>query len=110
VKTNRARHGAVSIIVVMLALAACGGRVSNPVAATTAYDGKLSCDHLRAERRVNEARIADLEKEKSNAEGNSVGMLLVSPLFVDFSHSEGKEIDAFRERNKVLDGLIAGRC
>ena len=41
---------------------------------------------------------------------NSVGMLLVAPLFVDLSHSESREIGAFQERNKIIDGLTARRC
>jgi hypothetical protein len=102
--------GATRTVVMLLPLVACGGRVSHPVSATNAYDDKLSCEHLRAERSVNDARVADLEKERGNAEVNSVGMLVVSPLFVDLSRSESKEIEAFEERNKVIDTLIAKRC
>lgn len=107
---SRCIVSAIRIIVMLLPLAACGGRVGHPVSATTTYDDKLSCDHLRAERSVNDARIVDLEKERSNAEGNSVGMLLLSPMFVDLSHSESKEIEALQERNKVLDSLISQKC
>src|SRR5689334_22290672 len=77
----------------LLSLEACGGRLGHPVAAVSATDEALSCEHLRAERRVNDARIADLEKERGNAAGNSFGMFLVNPLFMDFSRSEAKEIE-----------------
>jgi hypothetical protein len=97
-------------LVAVLLLAACGGRASHPVEAATPLDDRLSCDHLSAERRVNDARIADLKGEKNNAGVNNAGFLVFQPLFLDVSNSENKEIAAFQERNKVLDRLISERC
>jgi hypothetical protein len=91
-------------------LAGCGGRVAHPVAATTPLDDQLSCDHLRSEREVNDARIADLRKEKRNSQDNDAGLILAAPLLLDVSDSEEKEIAAFQARNKVLDDLIAKKC
>jgi len=98
------------VIASLVWLAGCGGRVSHPVEAVTDHDDRLSCDQLRAERRVNDSRMADLRDEKQNAEMNNVGLVVVSPLFFDLSSSEGKEIVALAARNQTLDALIAKRC
>ena len=97
-------------LVTVLLLAACGGRVGHPVEAATPLDDRLGCDHLSAERRVNDARIADLKGEKNNAGVNNAAFLIWQPLFLDVSNSENKEIAAFQERNRVLDRFIAERC
>ena len=106
------RDGFITVVIVAgtLMLSACGGRVSHPVAATNPYDDLLTCDHLRAERTTNEARIADLKGEKGNDGQNNIGMAVASPLLLDVSNSEEKEIAAFQERDKVLDALIAKKC
>jgi hypothetical protein len=109
------RGGAlVSVLFVsMTVLCGCGGRSSHPIEATNAYDSQLSCDHLRAERQVNDARIADLAGEKGGDANNNVGKVLEGPvgiLFLDLSDSEKQEITAFQTRNKVLDQLIAQKC
>jgi hypothetical protein len=92
------------------AMAGCGGRTAQPVALTTPVDSALSCDHLRAEHRVNLARIADLGGERQNAQTNNVGMLVVSPLFLDLSQSERRETEALVARNQVLEHLISDKC
>jgi hypothetical protein len=95
-------------------LAGCGGRSSHPIEAATAFDAQLSCDHLRAERQVNDLRIADLQGEKDNDGTNNVGKVVgqgvVGIMFLDLSDSEKKEIEAFQARNKVLDQMLAERC
>jgi hypothetical protein len=96
--------------VLLTFLAACGGRVSRPVAATNDYDDRLSCEQLKGEKAVNAARVQDLVGEKKQAENNNIGMLLVDPMFLDLSDSERKEMRAFAERDKVLDKLIQEKC
>lgn len=104
-------HIAVGLVVALAFLTvSCGGRVSRPIAATTPYDDQLSCDHLRAERQVNDARIADLNGERDHSAVTNVGWLVYLPLFMDVSKSEATEITAFQDRNTVLDGLIAKKC
>ena len=104
-----ARALAMALIVSTL-LAGCGGRAARPVATATPYDDHLSCDHLRAERRVNAARIADLAKEQGDRQTNNAGFLVAMPLFMDFSGVEGKEVAALEQRNQVLDGLVEKKC
>ena len=74
------------------------------------YDDRLSCDHLKAEHSVNDARILELTHERKQADMNNVGMLLVGPLFMDLSSSEKTEATALVKRDAVLDQLIAARC
>jgi hypothetical protein len=94
-----------------LLLAGCGGRAAHPVAVNNAYDDRLTCDHLHAERGVNDSKLADLTKERKDANGNNVGTaLLEGPLWLDLSGAERTEADALVKRNAVLDGLIAKRC
>jgi hypothetical protein len=103
-----------AILVPAVMLAGCGGRSIHPIEATNAYDGQLTCDHLRAERRVNDARIADLIDEKGGDANNNVGKVIgqgpVGVMFLDLSDSEKKEIEAFQARDKVIDQMTAERC
>ena len=74
------------------------------------YDDRLSCDHLRAERSINDAKLADLVKERKNDNNNNVGIALMDPLFLDLSGSERTEAEALNKRNAVLDGLMGQKC
>ena len=99
-----------SSIVAFLLLSACGGRTAHPVALHNDYDDRLSCDHLRAERSINDAKLADLVKERKNDNNNNVGIALMDPLFLDLSGSERTEAEALNKRNAVLDGLMGQKC
>jgi hypothetical protein len=113
---GKSLRGAARVTLASILLANCGGRVSHPVEAFTSYDDRLSCDQLRAERKVNDARIADLNDERRNSQNNNVGLVAAAPLtvalpmFVDVSNAEAKEITAFEARNQNLDALIAKKC
>ena len=89
-----------------LLLAACGGRASEAVTVERTTDSLLSCDHMTAEHRVNSKRIPELDKERSSESSNNAGLLLVAPLFMDFSDTEKKEIEALKSRNIHLVGLM----
>jgi hypothetical protein len=91
-------------------VAACGGRVSRPVAETNPYDSQLSCAHLEAEKDVNVMRAHDLIGEQHNDINNDVGFLVFSPLFINLSGTEQTEMKAFAAREKVLGKLIAQKC
>jgi len=91
-------------------LAGCGGRAAHPVATNNDYDDRLSCDHLRAEREVNDSKLADLTNERKNDNNNNIGIAVLDPIFLDLSGSERKEAEALTKRNGVLDGLIGTKC
>jgi hypothetical protein len=99
-----------SVAFCFLLLAGCGGRAAHPVAINNDYDDRLTCDHLRAEREVNDSKLADLTKERKNGNNNNVGMAVLDPLFLDLSGAERKEAEALTKRNAVLDGMIANKC
>ena len=91
-----------SILVAALFLGACGGRKLDAVSATRTTDSLLSCGHLQAEHGVNQSRMAGLVGERDTEISNNFGFLLVSPLFLDFSGTEQKEIKALVARNETL--------
>lgn len=105
---TRSSLGALLLIVLV---SGCGARKAEPVQTTRTTDSILSCDHLRAERRVNDRRMAHLLTEKGAQEANNVGFLLLSPLFLDLSNTEKQEIRALQDRNHQLGLLMeARRC
>ncbi len=91
-------------------LAACGGRVANPVKTSSALDDRLSCSHLSAEHEVNYLRALELAGERKSASANNLGMLLVSPLLLNLNDSERKEIIALAERNNHLEEMATSRA
>ena len=94
-----------------LCLAGCGGRTAHPVAVNNDYDDRLTCDHLHAERGINGSKLADLTKERKDANANNVGTaLFMGPLWMDLSGAERAEADALVKRDAVLDGLIVKKC
>lgn len=92
-----------------LVLASCGGRVARPVEETRDHDKTLSCDHLAAEKSVNFERMADLAGEEKAKQDLNAGVFIASPLFLDQTNVEQKEVEALTARNKVLDAEIARR-
>jgi len=100
----------IPLLFCLLLLSTCGGRVAHPVAINNDYDDRLTCDHLKAEREVNDSRLADLVKEGKHDDLNNAGMAVINPLFLDLHDSERKEADALTKRNAVLDGLIGKKC
>jgi len=91
------------VALVALVLAQCGGREARPVDARRALDAQLSCDHMKAEIEVNEARMEDLAAEAKASSDQNVGLLIVSPLFLDLSDVERQEIEALISRNRILE-------
>jgi hypothetical protein len=101
----------ISVVLVLILLSGCGGRAAHPVAVNNDYDDRLTCDHLHAERGVNDSKIADLTQERKSANGNNVGTaVLIGPLWMDLSGAERTEAEALTKRNAVLDALIAKKC
>ena len=88
-----------------LLLAGCGGRVAQPLQVTRDIDPSLTCDHLRAEYDNNLRRRVELTGESADKVGNNIGILLVSPLFLDLSDSQKIEAKSIIERNLHLEDL-----
>jgi hypothetical protein len=97
------------LLVGSVLLAACGGRVAAPVAAVNSFDGQLSCSHLQAEYAANRQRVIDLVGEQGEKGQNNIGLLLVSPLFLDFSSTIKTELKAIQSRDERLAGLAGAR-
>lgn len=90
----------------VLFLAACGGRVAQPVALNSGFDDKLSCAHLAGERANNVKRLSELTGEREDSIENNIGLLIASPLFLDFSDTLKREAEVILARNERLDALM----
>jgi len=94
------------IILLLLLLSSCGGRVNNPVSETSNIDDILTCSHLKAEFEINLDKVKDITKEKNAQEINNLGLLITSPFLLDFKNTEKKEILALQNRNVRLEKLL----
>jgi len=66
---------------------------------------------MAAEQKVNLERAQDLSREETAQEGNNIGIMIFSPIFLDLSPTEKNEIKALNDRNQHLDALMAEkRC
>ena len=92
--------------ITLLFVAACGGRVAQPVLIEQGYDAKLSCAHLSGELSNNEKRLIELKAERDGKPSENLGLLLVSPLFLDMSDSQKNEVKALIARNDRLKSLM----
>lgn len=93
----------------LVILAACGGRVARLVEPRSALDAQLSCDHMEAEFSTHLNRLRELSDERKRGTRDNVGILLMSPLFLNLSDTERKEAASLQERNKILLDLAEAR-
>lgn len=90
------------VVFSVLMLAACGGRVARPVAETKDFDHLLSCGHIRAEFQVNHNKLTALTGEREEKIEYNLGIVLLSPFFLDTSDTLKKEAEAAYARNARL--------
>ncbi|WP_026789753.1 hypothetical protein [Pleomorphomonas oryzae] len=99
-----------------LVLSACAGREAHPIAATNPSDSVFDCAGIQREFEANERQIQATLKERSAAQGKNVvlgvtGALIFLPalFFMDPKSPEKVEIDALRNRNKVLEDIARSK-
>lgn len=95
-----------------IALAGCGGREAKPISITNPTDSAFDCAGVAREHAANERQIVATVKERSQAQGKNIilgatGAILFFPalFFMDPKSPEKVEIDALRNRNKVLEDI-----
>lgn len=98
----------------LLGTTACGGRKANIVKIDQVDDYEKSCMALKMETDLIKHEIKELVPEADKASENFAlalgGAITVVPwLFMDFTHSEEKEIDAYRKRHMHLAVLAADK-
>lgn len=106
------------LTVLSISLAGCGGREAKPIAATNPADSAFDCAGLQREFSANERQILATIKERSQAQGKNMilgatGVILFWPalFFMDPKSPEKVEIEALRNRNKVLEDIARSkRC
>ena len=113
-KTNLAA----TVFGLAIVLAGCGGREAKPIAATNPADSGFDCAGISREFAANERQILATLKERTQAQGKNIilgatGALIFFPtlFFMDPKSPEKVEIEALRNRNKVLEEIArAKRC
>lgn len=90
-------------------LAACGGRVAQPIAVSNSWDAKLSCSHLYGEYQNHDKRLVELTGERKDKPMHNVGMLLSSPLFLDLSQAQKEEAKAIYNRQERLSSIMQNK-
>ncbi len=99
-----------------LILTGCGGREAKPIAITNPTDSAVDCAGISREFAANERQIIATLKERKQAQGKNIilgatGAILFLPalFFIDPKSPEKVEIDALRNRNKVLEEIARNR-
>jgi len=69
-------------------------------------DARLSCSHLSGEYNNNGKRMVELVGEEGNRGRDNLGLLLVSPLFLDLSSTQKDEVEAINLRQGKLIQLM----
>lgn len=108
VMTNLIKNSLLAVSL-MVVLQACGGRIAHPVMQYNALDTAFSCEHFKAEFRLNEQKFLALFKEEEARDlGNAAQLVLGSPLLLDLTTTIDKERDALGTRNEEISrqGLI----
>lgn len=99
------------LLTISVAIAGCGGREARPVSITNPGDSGFDCPGIWREYTANERQILLTLKERSQAQGKNIvlgatGALLFIPLFfMDPKSPEKVEVDALRNRNRVLEDI-----
>lgn len=99
-------------------VAACGGRPAQPVAAVRQIDVALTCEHISAEQKANEARAADLRDERvdnrirtlSRLPGAIIGNPFTAIALADPSIAIYRELNALETRNDRLTAMRTERA
>ncbi|MCZ7479603.1 hypothetical protein [Rhizobium rhizogenes] len=98
-----------ALVATAIVVSGCGGRAANPVASTNSTDSAFDCAGIKREFEANERQVLATVKERADAQGKNVilgatGVLLFFPalFFMDPKSPEKLEIDALRNRNRVL--------
>jgi hypothetical protein len=106
------KHTLVLALSAGVLLAGCGGREARPVPATHMADTSLDCPSIGREFEANERQILTTLQEKDHAVAKNVvlgvtGAVLFFPalFFMDPKSPEKVEIDALRNRNRVLEDI-----
>ena len=104
------------VLALAFTLTGCGGRDANPVAVTHHTDSTLDCAAVTREFEANERQIVKLIEERNsdttkNIIAGTVGATVFFPalFFMDLGNEEKVEINALRNRNKVLREVASSK-
>ena len=108
----KVNFAAATVVGLSMVLAGCGGREAKPISITNPTDSAFDCAGVAREHAANERQILATLKERSQAQGKNIilgatGAILFFPalFFMDPKSPEKVEIEALRNRNKVLEDI-----
>lgn len=101
-------------LLISLSIAACGGRTANPVMIQQYGDDRKSCKAIETELMTIQHEISKLMPETEKAGKNIAlgvtGVFFLVPLFfMDLSHAEQEEVNAYRQRYNHLVIIAADK-
>lgn len=104
----------ISLLLTISMLSACGGRAANPIMTAQYGDQRKSCAALETEMVGIQQEIAQLvpatdKTGKNVALGVAGAFFLVPWFFMDFSHAEEEEVNAYRQRYNNLASIAADK-
>ncbi len=101
-------------VLIVLAISGCGGRTANPVMSQQYGDERKGCAALESELVSAQAEITRLMPQtdktgKNVALGVAGAFFLVPWFFMDMSHAEQEEVNAYRQRYNHLASIAADK-
>lgn len=98
------------LVLSVLLLTACGGRMAKPIKTVWSDDELMSCEDIASEVARNKGEIAQLRAEKARRIRRNFDhacmFFCIIPLFeLDFNDTQDIEIDAYKTRNQRLEDL-----
>jgi len=101
-------------LLILSFITACGGRASNPIMAVQYKDDKKSCTTLETEIVFIQQEIQRLipktdKTGKNVALGVAGAFLLIPWFFMDMSHAEQEEVNAYRQRYNHLVAIAGDK-
>lgn len=106
---------AAAVVGLSVILAGCGGREAKPIAVTNPTDSAFDCAGVSREFAANERQIMSTLKERTQAQGKNIALgaagvfFFPAWFFLDPKSPEKVEIDALRNRNKVLEDIARNK-
>lgn len=113
--STKANIVAAVVVGLSVILVGCGGREAKPIAITNPTDSAFDCAGLSREFAANERQIMTTLKERTQAQGKNIALgaagvfFFPAWFFLDPKSPEKVEIDALRNRNKVLEDIARSK-
>ncbi len=113
--SGKANIAAAIVVGLSVILVGCGGREAKPIAITNPTDSAFDCAGISREFAANERQVLSTLKERTQGQGKNIALgaagvfFFPAWFFLDPKSPEKVEIDALRNRNKVLEDIARSK-